>query len=107
MKIRFLNKTVEHKRFSYSPMYYDERKEQLKERRERYRKLQSGELNLDERREMLRENLRNEYSRTDYRRTQQRKSNMRILLLVAILLALGYFIFNGLDQVEPIVKKLM
>jgi hypothetical protein len=87
-------------------MYYDERKDRLKARKERFEKLNSGELSTEERRDMLRENMRNEWSRADYRQKQRSASNLRTLILIAILVALGYFVFNGVDEVDVIVEKI-
>ncbi len=106
MKIRFLNKTIEHKQFGYSPVYYDERKERLARKKEQYRKLEEGEMSSDERREILRGNLRQEFSRADYRKREQKTSNIRILLLIGVILALGYLVFNGMDDIDSIVSKL-
>ena len=106
MRFRFLNKSIENRQFDYTPMYYDERKEVLKQKKEFYQKVENGELSADERRAVLRENLRSEYRRSDYRKSANRTSNYRILLLIAVLVALGYFIFNGVDQVDTVVKKL-
>lgn len=106
MKIRFLNKTVEPKRFRYTPMYYDERKERLEERQEHFNKLDSGEMDADGRVQNLRDNLKNEWSRTTVRQSHNRSANIRVLILIGILLALGYFIFNGVDDVDTVVHKL-
>jgi hypothetical protein len=106
MKIRFLNSNTEHKRFGYSPIYYDERKQKLAQKREQFKRLESGEISDEERREMLRGNLRNEYSRADYRQKEQRSSNIRIIILIVVLLGLGYLVFNGVDEVDTVVNKL-
>lgn len=106
MRFRFLNRTIENRQFDYTPMYYDARKEQLNKKREFYRKVESGELTIEERKSLLRENFRNEFSRSNYRKNANRASNIRILILIAVLLALGYFVFNGVDEVDTVVKKL-
>lgn len=106
MKFRFLNKTISNQRFNYNPMYYDERKERLDRKREQYQKLESNTLSEAEKREMFRENLKEGFSRAQYRQTQQRSSNIRVLILVGLILALGYFIFNGISEVDTVVKKL-
>ena len=49
MKLRFLNKNIEHKRFTYSPMYYDEQKEKLENKKAQYRSLEGDELSSSER----------------------------------------------------------
>lgn len=106
MKLRFLNKTIQHRQFDYSPLYFDERKDRLNKKKELYSKLETGELSEDDRREMLRNSIREEWSRTEHRKELNKKANIRILLLIALILILGYFIFNGVDQVDTVVKKL-
>lgn len=106
MKIRFLNKTIENKRFDYTPMYYDEKKEALNKKKEVYRRMQSGEMSDDEKRDLLRHEMRQSWSRTNYRKSQEKASNIRIMILILVLLALGYFIFTGIDQVDNIVEKI-
>ena len=45
MQFTFFNKKVQHKRFDYSPMYYDERKERLELKKAEYSKLANENLN--------------------------------------------------------------
>lgn len=106
MKFRFLNNTLENKRFDYNPRYYDDRKEALAQKREYYEKVKSGELSDDERRSKFRDNLKGELTRGEYRQGQNRSANIRVLLLIIVLTGLGYFIFNGLDDVDAIVNNL-
>lgn len=106
MKIKFLNKVTEPKRFRYTPMYYDERKERIEERKAHYKSTEDGTLSEDDRINALRANLRSEWSRAEVRQSHFRSSNIRILILIGILLALGYFIFNGVDEVDTVVHKL-
>ena len=106
MKFRFLNKTIQNQRFNYNPMYYDERKERLDRKREQYQKLEDNTISDDERRELFRENLKEGFSRAHYRQTQQRSSNIRVLILIGLILVLGYFVFNGVNEVDTVVKKL-
>ena len=106
MKFRFLNKTIQNQRFNYNPMYYDERKERLNRKKEQSEKLENDTMSESERRELFRENLKDGFSRAQYRQTQRKTSNIRILILIALMLALGYFIFNGVNEVDTVVKKL-
>jgi len=87
-------------------MYYDERKERLDRKREQYQKLEDNTISDDERRELFRENLKEGFSRAHYRQTQQRSSNIRVLILIGLILVLGYFVFNGVNEVDTVVKKL-
>ncbi|MDP5098653.1 MAG: hypothetical protein NWQ27_01555 [Crocinitomicaceae bacterium] len=106
MKFRFLNKTIQNQRFNYNPMYYNERKERLDRKREQYQKLEDNTISDAERRELFRENLKEGFSRAHYRQTQQRSSNIRVLILIGLILLLGYFVFNGVNEVDTVVKKL-
>jgi hypothetical protein len=106
MKFRFLNNTLENKRFDYNPRYYDDRKEALAQKKEYHEKLKSGELSDDERRSMFRDSLKGELTRGEYRQGQNRSANTRVILLIVVLTALGYFIFNGLDDVDTVVNNL-
>ncbi len=106
MKFRFLNKTIQNQRFNYNPMYYNERKERLDRKREQYQKLEDNTISDAERRELFRENLKEGFSRAHYRQTQQRSSNIRVLILIGLILVLGYFVFNGVNEVDTVVKKL-
>lgn len=106
MKFRFLNNTLQNKRFDYNPRYYDDRKEALTQKKEYYEKLRSGELSDEERRTKLRDNFRGELSRGEYRQGQNRSANIRVLVLIVALTALGYLIFNGVDEVDTIVNNL-
>lgn len=86
-------------------MYYDERKESLNKKKELYRRMQTGEMSDAEKKEMLRQEMRQSWSRSNYRKSQEKASNIRIMILIVVLLALGYFIFNGIDEVDNIVEK--
>ncbi|MBL1279165.1 MAG: hypothetical protein COA33_002790 [Fluviicola sp.] len=106
MKIRFLNKTIAHQRYQYNPRYYDERKERLAAKKKQYEELDSSNMSNERRKEIFKENIKGEWNRAQYRQSQNRTSNYRILLLILIILVLGYFVFNGVDEVDTIVKKL-
>lgn len=106
MKFKFLNNQLRNKRFSYSPRYYDERKEKLDAKKAHYQRVEDGSYSDEEFKGYLRQNLREEWSRSQHRNKQNRSANIRVLLLIFLILALGYFIFFGLDHVDNIVKKL-
>lgn len=106
MRFKFLNNTLQNRRFDYNPMYYDERKERLEKKKQQYEKINAGEMNNDERREFFKENMRTEWSRTEMRQAHTRSANLRTVLLICLILGLGYFIFYGLEDVDSIVKKI-
>lgn len=106
MKFRFLNNTLENRRFDYNPRYYDDRKEAIERKKEYYEKMKTGEISDDERRAMFRDTLKGELTRGEYRQVQNKSANIRVIVLIIVLVALGYFIFNGLDDVDTIVNNL-
>ena len=106
MKLRFLNKTIAHQRYNYNPRYYDERKERLNAKKKQYAELENADVSDERRKEIFRENIQGEWNRAQYRQNQQRTSNYRVIILIILILALGYFVFNGVDEVDTVVKKL-
>ncbi|XOV68095.1 MAG: hypothetical protein ACFHU9_02760 [Fluviicola sp.] len=106
MKLKFLNNTLQNRRFDYQPRYYDERKERLEKRKEQLRRAESGEMSPEERKQMLREAMRAESDRAGYRQSQRQSSNIRIFTLLLVLMGLFYFLFFGIDKVETIVERL-
>jgi hypothetical protein len=106
MQFKFLNKTFKPKNFNYSPMYYDERKERLELKKAQYERLTAEDVSEEERRNMLRQSMHETWDRTKHAQQQRYSSNMRTLILLLLIVALGYFIFNGLDDVDTVVKKL-
>lgn len=106
MKFRFLTKTPQHKRFDYSPRYYDERKERLEQKKMEYQRLEDGNLDPDERKNLLRRNMQDTWARSKNLQVQQKAANFRVILLILIIVVVGYFFLNGIDQVDTVVKKL-
>lgn len=106
MKFKFLNNTLQNRRFDYNPRYYDERKERLEKKRRQFERAESGDLSPEERKEMLRQSMRGEWERADFRQKQQKSSNIRIMILVVLLFGLCYFLFFGVDEVDTIVERL-
>ncbi len=106
MKFKFLANTIRNKRFDYSPMYFDERKERLDLKKKEFEKLENKDLSSDDRQKILRQNMQQSWSRAKQAQSQKSTSNFRVLLLIVLMLVLGYFVFNGLDDVDNVVKKL-
>jgi hypothetical protein len=105
MAFSFLSKASRFKRFNYIPRYYDERKERLELKRKMYQEL---ELNSDEERSaMFRDSLQQSWNRGKYVRKQKQSANLRIVLLILFICFLGYFILNGLDDVDQVIKSLV
>ena len=106
MKFKFLANNIQNKRFDYAPMHYDERKERLELKKKEFDRLKNENISEREREDILRQNIKDSWSRQQHAQTQKSVSNYRIVLLIIILLVLGYFVFNGLDDVDNVVKKL-
>jgi len=87
------NKRIKHRRFDYTPRYYDPEKEALKERIEQYSGDQ-GDLNKAKSR--IKSGLRQKY-RADqsYKKALQRKSNVRLIMIILILLFLSYMLLQS------------
>lgn len=106
MKFRFLNKTIENKRFKYSPMYYDEQKEYLELKKSQYRDLEEDEQSIETRKAILRQEMSTGWSRAQHATQARKTSNVRVVFLIGIILILGYFILYGMDQLDTVVEKL-
>mgnify|MGYP001330551532 FL=1 len=102
MKIKFFFKPTSNKRFHYIPRYYDERKERLEKKKAIYSNLQS--LSDDQRTEALRQQMQSRWSRASEVNKQRTNSNTRTVLLIAFILVLGYFVFNGIEGIEKVIQ---
>jgi len=88
MKISFF-KTGKPKDFSYRPLFYSERKEEL-EKIKRSVEAESGSDSTERMRVQLERSWRD---RRDRRRQSGPRSNLRLLIYLAILALLIYFMF--------------
>jgi len=61
----------------------------------------------EERKAIFREQMRDSWAMGKEREGAKLQSNIRILILIAVILILGYFVFNGLEQIESVVFRLM
>jgi len=92
-----LSKYNEPKRFSYEPRTYDERKENLEKRKRAIEKEMEREGRLGKDYEThLRESIHDSWARRETRR-QNRNSGRRLLLILAVLVVIMYFIFTKYD----------
>jgi len=105
MAFSFLTKASRYKRFNYIPRYYDERKERLELKRKSY---QEQYLNSDEERSAIfKDSLQQSWNRGKYVRKQKQSANLRIVLLILFICFLGYFILNGLDDIDQVIKSIV
>ena len=82
-----ITRTRKVKKFSFSPRYYDEEKERLKER--------YAEINADldsTIRSVSSGNLKEKWQRNKKTSNFEKKSNVRLVFIVTILIALCYWI---------------
>ena len=82
--------------FNFHPRYYDERKERLQKKIELY----SGENKSEDRIRSIkfRADLEDQWGNNSYK-SQAFRANIRLLVILALILALFYYIFIGLDNV--------
>ncbi|WP_070138321.1 hypothetical protein [Crocinitomix algicola] len=86
-----------HKRFDYTPRYYDPRKEALKEKVKRA-EMENG---VDEDGTYAREvkfkaDMAERWGNSEFR-TQSFRSNIRLIIILAIVVLAFYYLFIGLD----------
>ena len=83
-------KVPQHKQFHYEPIYYDERKERLEERIKDIEKeygIKNGEQHV---RSLHKGSFSHNYGR---RKKTHRYSNTRLILIIAFLTFISYFLF--------------
>lgn len=93
-----------HKRFEYVPRYYDARKERLKKKIEDYELENKTEAGERKRREIsFRDKSSNRWGGDDYKAASLRQ-NLRLILILGILGVIVYYIFVGIEGIEPLVE---
>jgi hypothetical protein len=107
MQIKFLNKNFKPRQFGFNPRYYDERRERLELKKAEFNRMKDESVSGEERESILRQHMKETWSRTQHAQQQRYNANIRTIILIAVICILGYFIFNGLDDVDTVVKKLM
>ena len=104
MKYRFLNNRIKNKKFRYSPLFYNERKENLEIKKSYYTKLKNNNINKEN--QFLRDAIKRNWNNKQTRKRSNTNYNIRILSLIIILLGLGYFIFNGIGNINSVINKI-
>ena len=87
-------KISKHKAFEYKPLYYNENKEKMKERYDRIKQElnHSGDYtgySIDQ----FKSKIHERWARNSYHKTS-RTSNIRILVLVLVIVAILWYIFK-------------
>lgn len=103
--MKLFNTPSRYKRFSFYTRFYDERKERLELKKKQFEDLENA--TEEERKSIFREQIRDSWAMGKVREGEKLQSNIRILILIAIILILGYFVFNGLEQIESVIFRLM
>jgi len=104
MKYKFLNNRIKNKKFHYSPLFYDKRKEILEIKKSYYTKAKNNNINKEN--PFLRDSIKRNWNNKQTRKKSNTNYNIRILSLIIILLALVYFMFNGLGNINSIINKI-
>jgi len=85
-----------YRRYDFTPRYYDERKEKLRARMRKYEQ-EDERAETAERLELLKDRISDTWVRDDAYRKTILQSNVRLLIILGIILALAFFFFEGLD----------
>lgn len=103
--MRIFNIKPRYKRFNFYTRFYDESKERIELKRKQYHDLENA--SAEERKMILKEQMRESWSNGKKRQSANLYFNIRIITLICIIFLLGYFIFNGVDSVEKVIYKIM
>ena len=91
-----LFKLPKHRSFSFTPRYYNEDKERLKQRRKELVK----ELNISEQDAERNIRIKEQFSLSKpYNNTSSKWSNIRLLVIFGVLLIAFYYVYINLDTV--------
>lgn len=88
--------------FNFHPRYYDERKERLKKKVQLY----AGENKEEGRiRSMkFKAELEDSWGNSGMKR-QTLRSNIRLIIILVLIIALFYYLFGGIDNVADLIKE--
>lgn len=96
---RSLFRIPAHQKFDYKPRYWNPEKERVEELRERIRSIQSEDVEGTKAR--ITSKLRSRYASDPRLRSRlTRQSNIRVIVIIAILVVLCYFLYtSNLDKI--------
>lgn len=95
-RIKFM-KVNRHKRFEYSPRYYDERKERLDRIKAKYAEEGEKVKTAAAYRERLRQSIEDNWGKEGNKAIQSRSANLRLILILVLLLAGAYFLLDAVE----------
>jgi hypothetical protein len=104
-RIRFM-KVNKHKRFDYSPRYYDERKERLDKLVKKHEKEALSDTKKMEYRERLKQRIADNWESNASSAAASRSANLRLIIILVVLLAAVYFILDYVDIFANDVTKI-
>lgn len=95
-RIRFM-KVNKHKRFDYTPRYYDERKERLDKLIQKHQKDADSDIDKEKHRARLRQRIADNWDNNAASASASRSANLRLIVILIALLAMVYFILGYVD----------
>ena len=98
MRFTFI-KIPKHRKFNYDPIYYDPEKEEREARQRQIRQEMGMSVEEEKGRgytERIRGGMRKRIkSHFDVSRTERKKSNLRLIIILMVLMALFYYLLNS------------
>ncbi|MBW7867242.1 MAG: hypothetical protein H3C31_02830 [Brumimicrobium sp.] len=91
-RIRFM-KVNKNKRFEYTPRYYDERKERIEHLKKLY---DEDSSDTQVKRDELRSQMQQAWRGKTYEK-QKNAANIRLIVILAVILVIVYYIFGYVD----------
>lgn len=87
-------------------MYYNEQKEYLEMKKAQFSEEEGKDVDIETRKSIMKHELSASWSRTQNASSQRKAANIRVLLLIAVIIILGYFLLYGIDEVDTVVEKM-
>ena len=96
-RIKFM-RVNSHKRYGYVPRYYNERKERLNAMISQYEEDSEYEQDSAEYRAKIKQRMERSWNLNAEHSNQSRSANIRLIIILAALIAVTYFIFEYVDM---------
>jgi hypothetical protein len=95
-----------YRRFDYTPRYYDARKEALNAKIAQFERENNKEESDQFKREItFKSTAEDTWGHADYK-SQAMRSNIRLLIILGVILAVFYYLFIGLENIGPALDTL-